>query len=119
MYPIFKAEGAEKEEQVDACVAAIEKEIEPLLAEAKPFFGGSEKLTLAEAIVAPFLLRFYACSNGDLMPKSFKERMQKLPNFGKWADQVLSQESVLYIWDEEKVISRTTQRIAKMKQAAK
>lgn len=53
------------------------------------------------------------------MPKSFKESLQKLPNFGKWAEAVIKQESVTYIWDEEKVVSRTTMRINKMKQAAK
>ena len=100
-------------------MAAIEKEIEPLLADAAPFFGGSEKMTLAEAIVAPFVLRFYACSNGDLMPKSFREGMEKLPNFGRWAGRVLKEESVLYIWDEERVVERTTKRIEKMRGAAK
>ena len=53
------------------------------------------------------------------MPKSFKEGMQKLPNFGKWADAVHKKESVTYIWDEEKVVARTTQRIKKMKEDAK
>lgn len=32
---------AEKEEKVDAWVKTMEKEIEPLLADAKPFFGVS------------------------------------------------------------------------------
>lgn len=35
-------------EATEKFVAAIEKEIEPLLADAAPFFGGSSKLTLAE-----------------------------------------------------------------------
>jgi len=40
---------AEDEARVtDEAVAAIVKELEPLLADAKPFFGGSEKLTQAE-----------------------------------------------------------------------
>jgi hypothetical protein len=39
----------EKEEAAKALVAAVTKEVEPLLEEGKgPFFGGSEKLTLAE-----------------------------------------------------------------------
>ena len=48
MYPMLKAEGEEKEKIASDLVAAIKKEIEPLLENAAPFFGGSESLTLAE-----------------------------------------------------------------------
>ena len=48
MVPMLKAEGEEKEKVAGDLVAAIEKEIEPLLENAAPFFGGSESLTLAE-----------------------------------------------------------------------
>jgi glutathione S-transferase len=44
----MKAEGEEKEKLAKETVAAIEKEIEPLLANAAPFFGGKDKPTLAE-----------------------------------------------------------------------
>jgi len=76
-------------------------------------------LTSPQVIVAPFVVRFYACSNGDLMPKSFKEGMQKLPNFSKWADAIHKQESVMYVFDEKSIVERTTRRIAKMKEQAK
>jgi len=33
---------------VEKLLDAVAKEVEPLLQDAKPFFGGSEKLTLAE-----------------------------------------------------------------------
>jgi len=117
---MMKAATTQEQEAVASeALATIEKEIEPLLSNAAPFFNGSEKMTLAEAIVAPFLLRFYSSSNGQLMPKSLKEGMEKLPNFGKWASNVLKQESVLYIWDEEKVLKRTAMRIEKMRAQAK
>ena len=48
MYPMMKAEGEEKEKVANDVVAAVKKEIEPLLENAAPFFGGSESLTLAE-----------------------------------------------------------------------
>lgn len=48
MYPMLKAEGGEKEKIASDLVAAIKKEIEPLLENAAPFFGGAESLTLAE-----------------------------------------------------------------------
>lgn len=113
---LLAASGEEQEAKANETLAAIEKEIEPLLKDAGPFFGGREKMTLAEAIVAPFLLRFYALSAAGLLPKSLKEGIQKLPNTGKWAEHVLKQESVLYIWNEEAVVERTGKRIAKMKE---
>lgn len=66
-------------------------------------------------IIAPFLLRIYALSDGDVLPVSVKEGLQKLPNFSKWAQATMSRESVRHIWDEETVVSRTKARIAKMK----
>lgn len=114
-YPILTASTEEKEAKAQELVKAIEKEIEPLLKNAGPFFNGSDKYTLAEVIIAPFLLRFYALSNGELLPKSVKEGIQKLPNTGKWAEHVLKQESLLYIWDEENVVKRSAARIEKLK----
>lgn len=110
---------AEKEEQCSAWVKAIEKEIEPLLKDANPFFGGSNEMTLAEVHTAPFLLRFYAMSDGELLPKSLKEGLEKLPHFGKWAKAVMERESVLGIWDEEVVVRRTKERMEKMKAQGK
>lgn len=47
--PIIKAdEGPEKEELGKQLVAAVVKDIEPLLKGAGPFFGGSKVMTLAE-----------------------------------------------------------------------
>lgn len=43
----------ELEDAAAGFVAAIVKEVEPLLADAAPFFGGSEKLTLAEVCRPP------------------------------------------------------------------
>ena len=51
LYPIMKAQGEEKEKLGDEFAKAVEKEIEPLLESAGPFFGGSKELTLAEVRV--------------------------------------------------------------------
>ena len=48
MYQIMKAEGEEKEKLGADLVEAVRKEIEPLLEDAGPFFGGSKTITLAE-----------------------------------------------------------------------
>ena len=47
----------EKNSKVEECVKAIEKEIEPLLHDANPFFGGSTEITLAEVRIFSALLR--------------------------------------------------------------
>jgi hypothetical protein len=47
-YGILRASEEEKGPLAEKLVEAVVKEVEPLLQDAKPFFGGSEKLTLAE-----------------------------------------------------------------------
>ncbi|KAG9528426.1 thioredoxin-like protein, partial [Aureobasidium melanogenum] len=119
LYPMMKADGEEKEKLAKETVAAIEKEIEPLLANAAPFFGGKDKPTLAEAIIAPFLIRFFAFSKeGNLLPSSLKKSIEALPNTGKWAKAVVQIPTALTIWNEDEVVKRTSARVAKMKEAA-
>ena len=48
MYQVLKAEDEEKERLGAELVEAVRKEIEPLLEDAGPFFGGSKSITLAE-----------------------------------------------------------------------
>ena len=48
MYAFYQVEGEEKEKMAIEMVKTVEKEIEPLLEGAAPFFGGSKTLTLAE-----------------------------------------------------------------------
>jgi len=116
MFAIFRA-GSEEEKEAKSkeWVAAVEKEIEPLLKNANPFFDGSKELTLAEVNIAPFLLRIYALSNGELLPRSVKDGLEELPHFSEWVKATASKESVTYIWDEESVVSKTTARIQKLK----
>jgi glutathione S-transferase len=119
-FQILKAEASEEQEKLSSdFVAAVTKEVEPLLADASPFFGGSSKFTLAEALTAPFILRVYALTKHGLMPQSVVDGLDALPNFGKWAREVIKQESVTYIWDEEKNVTGMKNKIEKMKAAAK
>lgn len=56
LFQIFRAkQGAEKEEVAEKYVDAIVKEIEPLLQDAAPYFGGASKFTLAEVRYLAFL----------------------------------------------------------------
>ncbi|EUC41505.1 hypothetical protein COCMIDRAFT_105965 [Bipolaris oryzae ATCC 44560] len=97
-------------------IETVSKELEPLLKDAKPFFGGSEKLTLAEALTAPFIIRIYAFSRRGVLPKSIAADLDALPNFSKWAAAVTKQESVTYVFDEDSIISSTVKRLEKMKE---
>jgi len=49
LFQLYRAkQGAEKEELAEKYVDAVAKEIEPLLQDAAPYFGGASKFTLAE-----------------------------------------------------------------------
>ena len=99
---LLKAPAAEKEGKVDECVAAIEKELAPLLKDAGPFFGGSEEFTFVEAMLAPFVIRLYAFSEeGEFIPKSLAEKLGRVDGWGGWAKAVMGRKSVLGIWDRE------------------
>ncbi|KAF4979927.1 hypothetical protein FZEAL_3969 [Fusarium zealandicum] len=107
------------DEAVDELAASIVKEIEPLLADAAPFFNGSEKLTLAEAIVGPFVVRLFSWAKHGLVPASLVERLEKdAPSFSKWAQAVIKHPSVLSIYDEDKMVNDTKERIAKLRARA-
>jgi len=55
-----------------------------------------------------------------LLPASILPALEsRAPNFYKWANAVVNEESVNYIWDEKKVAENTAARIAKMAAATK
>ena len=110
-------EDSEKEQEklADELVSTVKKEIDPLLGDAAPFFGGSSKLTFAEALVVPMIIRLYVFANNGLLPKSIIDGLDGLGNFSKWAAGVVKQESVTYIWDEEHIVQQTRTRLAQFK----
>jgi glutathione S-transferase len=115
LFPILMAKGDAKGEKVDAFAAAVEKEIEPLLKNARPFFNGSETLTLAEAILAPFVVRTYDyAADEELMPHALIEKLDALPNFSKWAKAVQERESVRKNYDGEGIAVKTKAKLGKM-----
>jgi len=118
MFNMFRATTTESKESLSReWVATVKKEIEPLLSDAKPFYGGSNSITLAEVTVAPFILRIYALAEGNVLPHSVTEGLDSLPNFKAWADVIRQQPSVLSIWDSNKFVQRTSARIDRMKAA--
>ncbi|KAM5349090.1 hypothetical protein ACJ41O_008913 [Fusarium nematophilum] len=111
---------SQAEELAGEAAAAVVKEVEPLLEDAAPFFGGSSKITLAEALTGPFILRLFSFSKHGLVHKSFLERLEKdAPNFHKWAQEVIKNPSVISIYNEDLIVEGTKSRIAKLKAQAK
>ncbi|KAL6720961.1 hypothetical protein ACLMJK_000061 [Lecanora helva] len=119
-YPLLKAEdGEEKEKVARELVAAVEKEVDPLLEGAGPFFGGSKEMTLAEALTAPFVIRYKTFSEYGLMPRSMWKQLTALSNFSKWAEAVCAQESVTYVFDGPAIAKGFEERLQKMKAQGK
>lgn len=105
---------ADQEPIVTAAIDALVKELEPLLKDAKPFFGGSDKITLAEVLTGSFVIRLVTLTKAGIYPvKPGGSIAERAPNFWKWAEKVAAHPSVTSIYDEERIISSTKARIAK------
>ena len=141
LHPTLKSEGDEKEKLGGQLVQVLEKEIEPLLEGAGPFFGGKESLTLAEvyrraiqrlrlqttvkkltvakALTAPFVLRYRAFAQNGLIPQSVLTGLDALPNYSKWSKAIHAQDAVTFVFDAQTLVDKTAERIAKMKAEGK
>ncbi|KAL1983354.1 hypothetical protein VTN96DRAFT_10413 [Rasamsonia emersonii] len=109
------ASAEERDEAAQALVGAVTKEIEPLLEEGKgPFFGGSDRLTLAEVLTGSFLLRITSFSKPEygLLSAKLPSLLDQVPKFKRWAEATVQHPSVNFIWDEEKVATRTKKKFA-------
>lgn len=126
----------ERDAAAEQLVGAVAKEIEPLLVDGKgPFFGGSEKLTLAEVCLTwlvlrlrrmsltvmvaqvqsgSFLLRILALSKPEhgILSTKLPGLLESVPKFKRWAEETVKQESVNFIWDESAVAEKTRARFA-------
>lgn len=95
----------ERDAAAEALVAAIKSELEPQLPEGSdgkgPFFGGSEKLTLAEVLTGSFLLRILSFHRHGLLSEKLPSLLEDTPRFKRWAEATVQQDSVNYIWDEK------------------
>ncbi|KAM0187720.1 hypothetical protein ACHAPI_011040 [Fusarium lateritium] len=102
-------------EATDDILAGILKEIEPLLKDAAPFFGGSDKLTFAEVLTAPFVIRLLTLSKHGVLPTNLVSRLeQETPNFYRWAQAIGKNASVLKIYDEEQIVQGTKKKRAQL-----
>ncbi|KAK3311602.1 thioredoxin-like protein, partial [Chaetomium strumarium] len=101
---------------VEKVVTGVVTEVEPRLADANPFFGGSDKLTLAEVLTGSLVLRLKSLTKADVLPKRLWTAIEeKAPNFTKWAEAVTAHPSVTSIYDEKKNTENARARIAKLR----
>jgi len=103
----------------DDVLAGIVKEVEPLLKDAAPFFGGSDKLTFAEALTAPFVIRLLSLSKHGALPTNLISRLEhETPNFYRWAQAIGKNASVLKIYDEDQIVQGTKKKRAQLQAQA-
>ncbi|CAI7669002.1 unnamed protein product [Penicillium pancosmium] len=108
---------AERDTAAEDVLAAIKKEVEPLLASTEgkgPFFGGSDKLTLAEVQTGSFVLRLlgFAKPEHGLVSAKLPALLEQTPRFKRWAEATVAHESVNFIFNEKAVADRTRSRFA-------
>ncbi|OTB03820.1 hypothetical protein M426DRAFT_321318 [Hypoxylon sp. CI-4A] len=119
---LHKAQFAKTDDEAEGYVKdyvdAVVKEVEPLLANAGPFFNGSDKITQAEVLTGSFIIRLFTFSKHGIVPKHLlRDLSTKAPNFYRWGDAVSKHPSVKGIFNEDTIVERTKQRIAKLRQA--
>ncbi|KAF2416133.1 hypothetical protein EJ08DRAFT_703731 [Tothia fuscella] len=115
---LLKIFGAKTDEEIESIVTAavdqVVKELEPLLKDANPFFGGSDHITLAEVLTGSFVIRLVSLTKAGVYPQKLSNSIaERAPNFWKWAESVAAHPSVTSIYDEESIISSTKARIEK------
>ncbi|KAI0133921.1 thioredoxin-like protein [Xylariales sp. AK1849] len=120
LFRLFEAPtDLDAEKVIEDAVASLVNEVEPLLEDASPFFGGSSELTLAEVMMGPFVIRAVTLSKHGVYPTSLNQFIEeKTPNFHKWATAVSSHSSITTIFDEDIIVARSWAKRARMRNAA-
>lgn len=120
LFKLFEAPTPSDEEHIiTEAIEGIASEIEPLLVDAAPFFGGNEKLTLAEVITGPFVIRAVTLSNHAVYPESLvRLAKERTPNFFRWAMAISSHPSITSIFDEGVIVARSVAKRERMRKAA-
>lgn len=121
LFQLFEAPTRADEEAIVAAAVdeGLAREVEPLLRDAAPFWGGSDKLTLAEVLMGPFVVRAVALSRHGVYPASLNTRAEAAaPHFFKWAAAVAKHPSITAVFDEDVHVARSIAKRARMRKAA-
>lgn len=127
----------EEKKAAKSYVDAVSINIEPLLHDTRPFFGGSDSITLAEVIltlqilptqkaylneqvlVGSWLLRVYSLPRYGVVPANILQDWKKsAPRFDNWAKHVVGHPSVRCVWDEKPMVEATQKWINQMRASA-
>ncbi|KAI9733832.1 MAG: hypothetical protein M1818_007099 [Claussenomyces sp. TS43310] len=116
LFGAFRASSeAERTKLSTQLVDAVAKEIEPLLDNAGPFFGGSKTITLAEVQTGSFVLRLLDFSKYGLLSTDTAQQLEaKAPNTYKWAQAVAANSSVNHIWKAQDSAEGMKAKLAKI-----
>ncbi|KAI1097180.1 glutathione S-transferase domain-containing protein [Jackrogersella minutella] len=115
---LFSTTNDEAEGFTKKYVDAVVKEVEPLLGNAAPFFNDSDKLTLAEVLTGSFVVRAFTYPKHGLVPEHvLTDLSTRAPNFYRWGQAVSRHPSVLAIFDEESLVVKEKERMAKRRAA--
>lgn len=119
LFRLFEAPTKEDEERIiDDAIIGIKKEVEPLLADASPFWGGSDKFTLAEVLMSPFVIRAVMLSRNGVYPTSLNKRMEvETPTFHKWVLATSSHPSITRVVEEDVIVKRSVAKRQRMRAA--
>lgn len=120
LFQLFEAPTRDDEEKiVNDAIFGITREVEPLLADAGPFWGGSDRLTLAEVMVGPFLIRAVTLSRHGVYPTSLYERIKaEAPAFYKWAIATSTHPTITRLVEEDVIVQRSVAKRGRMRAAA-
>lgn len=119
LFRLFEAPTKDDEEKIigDALEGLV-GEVEPLLKDAMPFWGGSQKLTLVEVITGPFVIRAITLSKHRVYPESLNVlAKERAPYFFTWATTVSSHPSITSVFDEDVHVARSWAKRARMRKA--
>lgn len=74
------------------------------------------RTSLIQVLTGPFVLRLKTFAKHGLLPTSLVKSLEETtPNFHKWSEAVVKEKSVHGIFNEEAMVARTKERIAKSK----
>ncbi|ROV97870.1 hypothetical protein VSDG_04961 [Cytospora chrysosperma] len=120
LFQLFEAPTTKDEERIiNDAIAGIKEELEPLLADASPFWGASDKLTLAEVMMGPFVIRALILSKHGVYPTSLHKRIEaETPSFHRWAIATSSHPSITRLVDEDVTVKRSVAKRGRMRAKA-
>ena len=78
-----------------------------------------KRLINMQALTAPFVVRYKAFADTDLMPKSMVKGLDALPNYNRWSKAIHGEDSVTDKFDGPTIAKNMVERVQKIKAEAK